>query len=185
MGSCFHQVGSFKLTVLIKCWEIIQTYHVSELISINIKFPRGVPNLITGIKTKICIYNLYNTSKMTSYRWNPSTCKTRTHLVYIISILRTDVLATQGSRATATMILTMLSRNYSGPANSYAVKSRYTPYNFATISAFLDNKKLEYFNKHCISAINLVWSLYWFEGHFVVESNDYHRDIICQYCVHW
>ena len=42
--------------------------------------------------------------------WNPSSSKTRTHLLYIINIMGADVLATQGARAPATMIFTMLNR---------------------------------------------------------------------------
>ena len=39
---------------------------------------------------------------------NPSSSKTRTHLFYIINIMGVDVLATQGTRPSATMIFTML-----------------------------------------------------------------------------
>ena len=38
--------------------------------------------------------------------WNPSPYKTRTYLFYIVNIMVADVLATQGARASATMILT-------------------------------------------------------------------------------
>ena len=38
--------------------------------------------------------------------WNPSLSKTRTYLFYIVNIMAADVLATQGARASATMILT-------------------------------------------------------------------------------
>ena len=38
---------------------------------------------------------------------NPSLSKTRTYLVYIINIMGADVLATQGARASATIIFTM------------------------------------------------------------------------------
>ena len=40
--------------------------------------------------------------------WNPSSCKTRTYLFYIVNIMAADDLSTQGARASATMILTML-----------------------------------------------------------------------------
>ena len=49
--------------------------------------------------------------------WNPSPCKTRTCQFYIVNIMVADVLATQGARASATMILTMLSQINSVPAH--------------------------------------------------------------------
>ena len=49
--------------------------------------------------------------------WNPSSCKTRTFLFYIVNIMGADVLATQGARASATMILSVLNRNNSVPAH--------------------------------------------------------------------
>ena len=48
--------------------------------------------------------------------WNSSSSKTRTCLFYIINIMAADVLATQGARASATMILSLLNRVYSVPA---------------------------------------------------------------------
>ena len=42
--------------------------------------------------------------------WNPSSRKTRTCLLYIVSFMTVDDLATQGARASATMICTMLNR---------------------------------------------------------------------------
>ena len=47
--------------------------------------------------------------------WNPASCKTRTYLFYIVSIMGADVLVMQGARASASMILTMLKRNNSVP----------------------------------------------------------------------
>ena len=38
--------------------------------------------------------------------WNPSWYKTRIYILYIVNIMVADVLATQGARALATMILT-------------------------------------------------------------------------------
>ena len=38
--------------------------------------------------------------------WNPSSNKTRTYLFYMVNIMTADVLAMQGARASATMILT-------------------------------------------------------------------------------
>ena len=42
--------------------------------------------------------------------WNSSSHKTRNYLFYIVNIMGADVLATQGARASATMILTMLNQ---------------------------------------------------------------------------
>ena len=42
--------------------------------------------------------------------------KISTYLFYIVNIMGTDVLAIQGARASATMILTMLNRNNLVPA---------------------------------------------------------------------
>ena len=64
-----------------------------------------------------CIYNLYHSSTLpcdTGSR-NPFSCKTRTHLVYIVNIMGADALMRQGARASATLILTMLNRNDSVP----------------------------------------------------------------------
>ena len=41
--------------------------------------------------------------------WNPPSSKIRTCLFYIVNIMGADVLATQGARASATMIFTVLS----------------------------------------------------------------------------
>ena len=49
--------------------------------------------------------------------WNPLSCKTKTYLFYIVNIMGADVLATQGARASATMILTWLNRDISFPAH--------------------------------------------------------------------
>ena len=40
----------------------------------------------------------------------PSSCKARTDLFYIVNIMGADVLVTQGARASATMIITMLNQ---------------------------------------------------------------------------
>ena len=62
--------------------------------------------------------------------WNPSSCKTITYLFNIANIMGADVLATQGARTSATMILTMLNRNNSVPA----------PKSFACLDAALTNE---------------------------------------------
>ena len=48
--------------------------------------------------------------------WDPSSCRTRTCLCYTFNIMGADVLATQGARVSASMILTMLNRNNLVPA---------------------------------------------------------------------
>ena len=47
--------------------------------------------------------------------WNSSSCNTRTYLVYIVNIMGSDVLATQGVRASATTIFTMLTELIQSP----------------------------------------------------------------------
>ena len=48
--------------------------------------------------------------------WNPLLCKKRTYLFYIVNIMGADVLATQGARASATMVLTVFNQINSVPA---------------------------------------------------------------------
>ena len=48
--------------------------------------------------------------------WNPSSCKTRIYSFYIVNIMGSDVLATQGDKASAAMILPLLNRVTSVPA---------------------------------------------------------------------
>ena len=45
--------------------------------------------------------------------WNPSSCESKTWLVFIVNIMAADDLATQGAMASATMISTLLKRNNS------------------------------------------------------------------------
>ena len=49
--------------------------------------------------------------------WNPSSSKTRIYQFYIVNIMGADVLATQGARASATMILTLLNQVNSVPGH--------------------------------------------------------------------
>ena len=55
--------------------------------------------------------------------WNPSSCRARTCLFYIANVVGAIVLATQGARASSTMIFTLLNRD-----NSIAARSRLTLY---------------------------------------------------------
>ena len=48
-----------------------------------------------------------------SGNWNPSSSKTRAYLFHIVNNMAADVLATQGARASATMILTKVNRGNS------------------------------------------------------------------------
>ena len=67
-------------------------------------------------ETQTGIYNLYmyhSPQSVDTDGWNSPSCKTRTFLFNIVSIMGADALATQGARASATVILTMLIRNNS------------------------------------------------------------------------
>ena len=55
--------------------------------------------------------------------WNLSSYKARTYLFYIVNIMDTDVLVTQGARASATIIFTMFDRNNFVPACNGLTKS--------------------------------------------------------------
>ena len=55
--------------------------------------------------------------------WNPSSCKTRTYLLYIDRIMGADFPATQGARSSATIIFTVLNRVHSVPARQGFTKS--------------------------------------------------------------
>ena len=55
---------------------------------------------------------LYHSSTLTWHgSWNLSSSDTRTYLIYIVNIMAADDLATQGARASATMILTMFNHD--------------------------------------------------------------------------
>ena len=58
-----------------------------------------------------------------THSWNPSSCKTNTYRFYIFNIMAADDLATQGARASATIIFTMLNLINSVPSsvNIYTV----------------------------------------------------------------
>ena len=64
---------------------------------------------------KTYIYILCSSSRDTGSR-NPSSSKTRNELFYIVNIMDADVLATQGARASASIIFTMLNWINSVPA---------------------------------------------------------------------
>ena len=73
------------------------------------KYDKLFAKFSEGTKTYIYFYVIsphwYDTGS-----WIPSSGKARTYLYYIVNIMAADVLATQGARASTTMILTMLNR---------------------------------------------------------------------------
>ena len=73
--------------------------------------------VIGNIKMYLQFISFLHIDRTHTGSWNPLSCKTRTYLFYIVNIMGADVLATQGARASATMILTnimtMLNRNNS------------------------------------------------------------------------
>ena len=62
---------------------------------------------------------------MTLFSWNPSSCNTMTYVYYIINIIAADGMATQGARASSTMILHMLNLNNSVPKGLNIIVSSY------------------------------------------------------------
>ena len=52
-------------------------------------------------------------TNMTKVFWNPTSCKTRTYLFYIVNSMAADIQATHKTKASATMIFTMLHWNNS------------------------------------------------------------------------
>ena len=71
------------LCFLCRCWSWILTLYVTNFINHKLVFTFYV-----------IPPQWYDTGS-----WNPSSCKTRTYLVYIVNIMAADVLATQGARA--------------------------------------------------------------------------------------
>ena len=67
-------------------------------------------NFSEGTKHIFTFYDI-PPHKCDTFSWNSSLSKTRTYLFYIVNIMDADVLATQGARASATMILTLLNRS--------------------------------------------------------------------------
>ena len=65
-----------------------------------------------GFTIAVILPYLHNTGS-----WNPSSCKARTHLLYIVNIMVADGVATQGAMSSATMMLTMLNPINSVPAH--------------------------------------------------------------------
>ena len=76
------------------------------------------------LRENINIY-LHFMSCLHAGSWNSSLSKTRTCLFYIINIMAADVLATQGARASATMILTYVNWVNSVPALVQIMASHY------------------------------------------------------------
>ena len=59
------------------------------------------------IGNRKCIYDFYHSSTSTwhRYSWNPSSCKARTYLLYIVNIMVAGGLVTQGASALEAMAL--------------------------------------------------------------------------------
>ena len=55
--------------------------------------------------------HISHSSTVSGHRWNSSLCKTRTYLFCTVNIMGADVVATQGARVSATMILTQLNQD--------------------------------------------------------------------------
>ena len=107
-----------------------------------------VQNVPDGTKTYI--YILCYSPTLASDRWHPSSSKIRTDLLYIANIIAADVLTTQGTRVSATMILTKLKRDNTVPARKY------------------------YFTRSCLEAINVHTTLvmlfeYFFTKYVAIE----------------
>ena len=87
---------------------------VSTLEKISCLNPLYAELFIGYIKNVSTIYIIpphwYDTSS-----WNCSSCKTRTCLFYIVSVMGANVLAMQGARASASMIFIMLNGIKFGP----------------------------------------------------------------------
>ena len=81
---------------------------------LHVKFFTVNINMHKNVSTIYIIPPNWHDTGMSS--WNPSSCKTRIYLFYIVNIMGADVLATQGAKASAPMILTMLNQNDSIPS---------------------------------------------------------------------
>ena len=74
-------------------------------------------NFFRGNQTHIFIFYVIPPHWHDTSSWNPSLCKTRTYLFYIVNTIGADVLVTLGARASATMIFTMLNQINSVPTH--------------------------------------------------------------------
>ena len=117
---CVGAMGAYGRSLTSMCWTLNwpsvclpmtrrlpvlgyqQTQH-RLLNHLRIKFVRGNINIYLHFISFLHI-------DRTQVVGNPSSCKTRTYLLYIVNIMIVYVRATQGARATATMIFTMLNR---------------------------------------------------------------------------
>ena len=96
-----HLVAIARTTILIP-YHLVKSLQLTgrsgNVNPLHAKFFRGNRNIFTFY---VIPPNWYHTGS-----WNPSSTKTRAYLLYIVNIMAADVLATQGARASATMILT-------------------------------------------------------------------------------
>ena len=108
------------------CWTAPWTSKCTDVCSNKVSYPGQEPPLscfnnplhAKMFRGNIHIFTFYVISRhwYDAGSWNPFSSKTRTNLFYIVNIMAADVLATQGARASATMILTKLNRDNSVPA---------------------------------------------------------------------
>ena len=113
--SCVPFSKSFSIRGLGKCWPWFKQYIIYMYLCLlhfnplRAKFFRG------NIKHIFTFYVIpphgYDTGG-----WNPSSNKTSTYPFYIVNIMAAGVLATQGTRTSAAMLLTQLNWDNSDPA---------------------------------------------------------------------
>ena len=111
-------------------WQILKLdLFLRYLNSLHAFFYRGNKNIylhfhayFSGEQKHICTFYVISLNWHDTGSWNSSSSKTRTYLFYLVNIMGADVLATQGSRASATIIFTMLSRIDSVPARQTRVQ---------------------------------------------------------------
>ena len=95
--TCAISVSRYQLNML-TCFVFLHTVqHTNSLCAIF--FSRNVNMYLQFLS----FLHWHNTGC-----WNPFLCKTWTYLFYIVNIMGVDNLATQGARASVTMIFTML-----------------------------------------------------------------------------
>ena len=85
-------------------WGMLQSPHNTTILThYMLNFSEG---------TKIQTFTFYVIPPLwhDTGSWNPASSKSRTYVFYTVNIMGADVLAMQGARASATMMLTMLNK---------------------------------------------------------------------------
>ena len=93
-------------TRIVEKWERERITHLEKQY-IYIYFNPPLANFFRGNKN-IYLHFVIPPHRHDTGSWNPSSSKLRTYQFYIVNIMGADVLATQGARASATMIFTVL-----------------------------------------------------------------------------